>query len=166
MLNQFFTSRLTRLTVTRRVPSVEQELLTFPVLSGVHVVQYLVFCVVFCRSFFFCLSLFWPLYCLCFDPFAFLYFGHCIVSASILLSFFILAIALSVLRSFILSLFWPLYCLCIDPFAFLYFGHCIVCVSILLPFSILVIILSVLRSFCLSLFWPLQCLCFDPFAFL
>jgi hypothetical protein len=30
----------------------------------------------------FCLSLFWPLYCLCFDPFAFLYFGHCIVCAS------------------------------------------------------------------------------------
>jgi cellulose synthase/poly-beta-1,6-N-acetylglucosamine synthase-like glycosyltransferase len=85
----------------------------------------------------FCLSLFWPLYCLCFDPFAFLYFGHCIVCASIFLPFFILAIVLSVLRSFCLSLFWPLYCLCFVPFAFLYFGHCIVCASIFLPFFIL-----------------------------
>jgi hypothetical protein len=97
----------------------------------------------------FCLSLFWPLHCLCFDPFTFLYFGHCIVCASILLSFFILAIALSELRSFCLSLFWPLHCLCFDLFAFRYFGHCIVCASIL----------------CLSLFWPLYCLCFDLFAF-
>jgi flagellar biosynthesis component FlhA len=44
----------------------------------------------------FCLSLFWPLYFLCFDPFAFLYFSHCIFCASILLPFFILAIVFSV----------------------------------------------------------------------
>jgi hypothetical protein len=42
----------------------------------------------------------------------------------ILLPFFILAIALSVLRSFCLSLFWPLHCLFFDLFAFLYFDHC------------------------------------------
>jgi hypothetical protein len=57
----------------------------------------------------FCLSYFWPLYFPCFDPFAFFYFGHCIVCASILLPFFILAIVLSVLR-FTTSdyLFWYL----------------------------------------------------------
>ena len=70
--------------VTRRVPPVEQELVSFPenlssslVFSWLHVAQSLVFCVVFCRlllvflSFFFwplyCLSFFfWPLYCLSF----------------------------------------------------------------------------------------------------
>jgi cellulose synthase/poly-beta-1,6-N-acetylglucosamine synthase-like glycosyltransferase len=109
------------------------------------------------RSFW--LSLLWPLYCLCFDLFAFLYFGHCIVCVLIFLPFFILTIVLSVLRSFCLSLFRPLYCLCCDPFAFLYFGHCIVCASIFLPFFILAIVLSVFRSFCLSLFWSLFCLC-------
>jgi hypothetical protein len=43
--------------VTRRLPLVEQELLTFsehpsssPVFCGVHVAQFLVFSVVFCRS--------------------------------------------------------------------------------------------------------------------
>ena len=42
--------------VTQRVPLVEQEILTLPehpsslpVFSGVHVAQFLVFCVVFCR---------------------------------------------------------------------------------------------------------------------
>jgi len=47
-------------TVTRRVSLVEQELLALPehtcsppVVSGVHVVRSLVFCVVFCRSLFF-----------------------------------------------------------------------------------------------------------------
>jgi hypothetical protein len=50
-------SNLTR--VTRRVPYVEQELLTHqeylsspPVISGVRVARSLVFCVMFCRSFF------------------------------------------------------------------------------------------------------------------
>ena len=42
--------------VTRRVPLVDQELLTLPeltpVFSGVRIVQSLVFCVVFCRSLF------------------------------------------------------------------------------------------------------------------
>jgi hypothetical protein len=39
--------------VTRRVPLIEQEYLRSPpVLSGVRVVRYLVFCVVFCRSLF------------------------------------------------------------------------------------------------------------------
>ena len=39
--------------VTRRVPLIEQEhLRSPPVLSGVRVVRYLVFCVVFCRSLF------------------------------------------------------------------------------------------------------------------
>ena len=54
--------------VTRRVPQVEQELLTHlehlsstSVLSGVHTPQSLVFCVVFCSSLFVLLSLFlWP----------------------------------------------------------------------------------------------------------
>ena len=50
------TSCSRRLTVTRRAPPLEQELLTLtehmcspPVLSAVRVAQYLVFCVVFCR---------------------------------------------------------------------------------------------------------------------
>ena len=59
--------------ITRRVPLVEQELLTLigylsssTVFSGVHVVRSLDFCVMFCRPLFdlsvFC-SLFWSLYC-------------------------------------------------------------------------------------------------------
>jgi hypothetical protein len=58
---------VTRLTL--QVPLVEQELLTLPehlnshtVVNGVHVAQYLVFCVVSWESF---LSI-WPLYCLSF----------------------------------------------------------------------------------------------------
>ena len=68
-----FTGFVTR--VTRRVPYVEQELLTpaghlssLPVFSGVYV--YLVFCVRFCRSLFvFLFFFFWPLYCLSFFSF-------------------------------------------------------------------------------------------------
>ena len=60
------------------------------------------------------------------------------------MSFFLLAIVLSVLLWF----FWSLYCL---PF-FFSFGHCIVCPS----FFLLAIILSVLLFF----FWPLYCLSF------
>ena len=41
-----------------------------PCFSGVHVARSLVFCVVFCRSFFFC----------CFCPFS---FGHCVCPSSI-----------------------------------------------------------------------------------
>ena len=48
-----------RLTITGRVPLVEQELLSLPeqmcsspVFSGVRVAQSLVFCVVFCKSLF------------------------------------------------------------------------------------------------------------------
>jgi hypothetical protein len=50
---------VSRLTVTGRMPLVEQELLSlpehacsFPVFSGVCVAQSLVFCVVFCKSLF------------------------------------------------------------------------------------------------------------------
>jgi hypothetical protein len=60
-----------RLTVTRRVPLVEQELLTLsehlgspPVLSGVRVARSLIFCVMFCSSLF--VLFLWPLCCLCF----------------------------------------------------------------------------------------------------
>ena len=59
---------------TRRVPLVEQELLTLPehvssppVFSGVHVTRSLVLCVCFVdRCLFFCIFFFWPLYCLYF----------------------------------------------------------------------------------------------------
>ena len=50
--------------VTRRVPLVEQELLTIrehlrsPFFSGVHVTRSIVFCVMFCRSLFVLLSFF------------------------------------------------------------------------------------------------------------
>ena len=60
--------------LTRRVPQVEQELLTLPdhpsshpVFNGVRVTRSLVLCVWFCRSLFVCLYFFcWPLYCLFF----------------------------------------------------------------------------------------------------
>ena len=66
------TGFVTRL--TRRVPLVEQELLTLPghassppVFSGVRVARSLVFCVMFCRLLFVILSFFiWPLCCLFF----------------------------------------------------------------------------------------------------
>jgi hypothetical protein len=58
-----------RLTVTRRVSHVEQELLTLPeplsshpVFGGVRVARFLVFCVMFCRSLF--VFFVWPLSCL------------------------------------------------------------------------------------------------------
>jgi cellulose synthase/poly-beta-1,6-N-acetylglucosamine synthase-like glycosyltransferase len=44
---------------------------------------FLILAIVFSVLRSFCLFLFWPLYCLCFDPFAFLYFGHCIVCVAI-----------------------------------------------------------------------------------
>ena len=60
--------------VTRRVPLVEQELLTIPehlsspFFSGVHVTRSIVFCVMFCRSLFVLLSFFFfSLCCLFFD---------------------------------------------------------------------------------------------------
>ena len=56
--------------LTRRLPLVEQELLTFPdhlsspqVFSGVRVARSLVLCVMFCRSLFVLLSLFFCLLC-------------------------------------------------------------------------------------------------------
>jgi hypothetical protein len=60
--------------VTRRMPLVEQELLTIPqhlssppISSVVHVTRSLVLCVIFCRSLFVLLCLiFWPLCCLSF----------------------------------------------------------------------------------------------------
>jgi len=66
------TGFITRL--TRRVPLVEQELLTLPdhpssspVFNGVRVTRSLVLCVWFCRSLFVLLYFFcWPLYCLFF----------------------------------------------------------------------------------------------------
>ena len=66
--------------VTRRVPHVEQELLTlpehmssYPVFSGVRVSRSLVLCVVFCKSLFvFLYFIFWPLYCLLFFDLRFL----------------------------------------------------------------------------------------------
>jgi hypothetical protein len=65
--------------ITRRVPHVEQELLTLPehprsssVFSGVRVARSLVFCVKYCRLMFLLLPFFfWPLYCLCFFTFRF-----------------------------------------------------------------------------------------------
>ena len=63
-----------RLTVTRQLSHVEQELLTLPehlsshpVFGGVRVARFLVFCVVFCRSSLVILYFFfWPLCCLSF----------------------------------------------------------------------------------------------------
>jgi hypothetical protein len=60
---------------TRRLPLLEQELISLPehvgsppVFSGVRVARSLVFCVVFCRSLFIILSLFsWSFCCLFFD---------------------------------------------------------------------------------------------------
>ena len=60
--------------ITRRVPVVEQELLSLPEhlrsptdFIGVRAARSLVFCVVFCRLLFVLLSLFfWPLFCLSF----------------------------------------------------------------------------------------------------
>jgi len=46
---------------TRRVPQVEQQLLTLPVFSGVRVARSLGFYLVFCRLLF--VLFFWPLYC-------------------------------------------------------------------------------------------------------
>ena len=102
-----------------------------PVVCGVIVALYLVFCVIFCSSLFVFLSfyfgrcivclLFWPLYCL----------------------FFILAVVLSVFyfgRCIVCLLFWPLYCL---SFLSFYFGRCTVC---LFCSFILAIALSVFRS--------------------
>jgi hypothetical protein len=105
------TEFVTRL--TRRVPLVEQELLTLPehlssppVFSGVRVTRSLVLCVCFVdRDLFLCIlscghcvvcsSVFWPLCCLFFCLFVIvlsvpLSFGHCVVCSSI---------------------FWPLCCL-------------------------------------------------------
>ena len=67
LLNTGFVTR-----VTRRVPLVEQELLTLPEhlisspdFNGVYVAQSLAWCVVFCRSLFVLYSFFfWPLCCL------------------------------------------------------------------------------------------------------
>ena len=64
-----------RLTVTKRMSLVEQELFIIPErmtslsgFSGVRVAQFVVFCVVFCRSLFLFLSLFFcPLYCMSFE---------------------------------------------------------------------------------------------------
>ena len=70
---EFITRFVTR--VTRHALLEKQELFTLPEhmsspleFIGVHVVQSLAFCVVFCRSLFVLLSfLFWPLYCLSFN---------------------------------------------------------------------------------------------------
>jgi hypothetical protein len=73
------TGFVTRL--TRRVPLVEQELLTLPehpssppVLSGVRVTRYLILCVCFVDN------------CLSFCPFS---FGHCVVSSSSIYGFWL-----------------------------------------------------------------------------
>ena len=78
--------------LTQQVSLVEQELLTLPehpssppALSGVHVVQSLVFCVVFCRSLFVILFFFFcPLCCLFFCSFSFV---HCVVCSSSICEF-------------------------------------------------------------------------------
>jgi hypothetical protein len=95
-----------RLTVTKRMSLIEQELHIIPesmtslsVLSRVRVAQFIVFCVTFCRSLFLLLSLFvCPLYCMS--------FVHCIVCR----------------LSIVLYVVCPLYCMS--------FVHCIVCRSI------------------------------------
>ena len=133
-------------------------------------------------------GIFWSLYCPYFVYLRLLitslvYFGHCIVRTSSvylrfwLLHWYILIIALSVLRLFtafdyFFGIFWSLYCpyfvylrLLITPLV--YFGHCIVLTSSiygfwLLLWYILVTLLSVLRLFTASdysigIFWSLYC---------
>ena len=130
-----------------------------PVVCGVIVALYLVFCVIFCSSLFVFLSfyfgrcivclLFWPLYCLFFILAVVLsvfYFGRCIVCLlfwPLYCLSFILAVVLSVFyfgRCIVCLLFWPLYCL---SFLSFYFGRCTVC---LFCSFILAIALSVFRS--------------------
>ena len=73
--HSWFICRFVIRVTQRRMPLVEQKLLTLPehlssppVLSRVHVARSLVFCVVFCRSFFVLLFFFfWPLCCLSFN---------------------------------------------------------------------------------------------------
>jgi hypothetical protein len=126
------------------------------VFRWVHVVQSLVFCVVFCRSLFVLLvivlsvvpfmvsdypfGIFWSLYCLSFHLWflitSLVSFGHCIVCRSIWLPlWYLLIIVLSVVPSdYLFGIFWSLYCLSFHLITSLVsFGHCIVCRSIWLP---------------------------------
>ena len=118
------TGFVTRL--TRRVPLVEQVLLTLPehlssppVFSGVHVTRSLVLCLMFCRSLFVLLSFFfWPLCCLFFFDIRILITslvscGHCVVCSSSIYGFwlplwYLVAIVLSVLLRYTDSDYLPL----------------------------------------------------------
>jgi hypothetical protein len=106
------TGFVTRL--TRRVPLVEQVLLTLPehlssppVFSGVHVTRSLVLCLMFCRSLFVLLSFFfWPLCCLFFFDIRIMITSlvscvHCVVCSSSIYGFW--------LPPF--GILWPLCCL-------------------------------------------------------
>jgi hypothetical protein len=123
--------------VTRRLPLVEQELLTLPghlsstsAFNEVRITRSLVFR----RMYMFCRSLF-----LSFCPFS---FGHCVVCSSIfwfwLPLWYLFAIVLSVLRfsdsDYPFGIFWPLSCLFFDFLILITplvsFGHCVVCSSI------------------------------------
>jgi predicted nucleic acid-binding Zn ribbon protein len=137
------TGFVTRL--TRRVPLVEQELLTRqepPHFSGVRVAQSLglrVYVVDRCLSF--CSFVFWSLCCLFFFDIRILItslFGHCVVCSSSIYGFWLplcLAIVLSVLLRYTDSdyLFvWSLCCLFFFDIRILItslFGHCVVCSS-------------------------------------
>jgi hypothetical protein len=159
--SRLITGFVTRL--TRRVPLVEQELLTLPEhLSSPSVFSawgscYSIFSFIcmFCRSLFVLLCFFfWPLCCLFFSNIRILItplvsFGHCAVCSSSIYGFwlplwYLLAIVLSVhLRytdsDYPFGIFWPLCCLFIFDIRILItplvsFGHCAVCSSSIYEF--------------------------------
>ena len=135
--------------MTRRVSIVEHELLILPghlswapVFSGVHMAQTLVFCVLFCKSLFVIVFLFfcqlywlsfyfgilWSLYWLFFLDLQLLIaslvsYGHCIVCSSIysywLPLWYLMVIVLAVLLRFtatdcLFGILWSLYWLSLD----------------------------------------------------
>jgi hypothetical protein len=147
-----------RLTVTRRMPFVEQELLTLPKHMWGSC----------CSIFSFLCSVLYVIVC----PFVLFLFGHSIVSFDLRLLitlWYLLAIVLSIPSIYgywlPFGIFWPLYCLSFDlqllitPW-YISSGHCIVCPSICgywLPFGILdlqlLITLWYLLAIALSILW-------------